>query len=289
MMKMPLRVIGVWGAALLALVMPVHAEVLPPLALAWSNDFLSVQGTRLPGGTLSIHYLEAYCRANSTDADWNKQTVLKHTCHFVSLNPARTVLQLRDTLEDGVTVEHTLTARADEVDFRLVAHNPGATRSAVHWAQACCRLGPFTGFVNHGPDLDDYLPKCFIFLGGKLCRLPTADWAMQARYTPGQVWCPAQVPRTDVNPRPLNPRVPDCGLIGCFSGDEKMMFATAWEPYQELFQGVIRCLHADFRLGGLQPGETKKIRGKIYLVRAGVDALLKRYAADFPEQVQQAR
>jgi hypothetical protein len=29
-------------------------------------------------------------------------------------------------LQDGVTVEHTITAREDAVDFRLVAHNPGS-------------------------------------------------------------------------------------------------------------------------------------------------------------------
>jgi hypothetical protein len=77
--------------------------------------------------------------------------------------------------------------------------------------------------------------------------------------------------------------VPSNGLIGCFSGDEKLLWATAWEPYQELFQGVIRCLHADFRLGGLQPGETKEIRGKIYIVPADMPALVARYTRDFPE------
>ena len=65
--------------------------------------------------------------------------------------------------------------------------------------------------------------------------------------------------------------------------DEKLIFATAWEPYQELFQGVARCLHSDFRLGGLQPGETKRIRGKIYVVPPDVSALEKRYRKDFPE------
>ena len=60
-----------------------------------------------------------------------------------------------------------------------------------------------------------------------------------------------------------------------------MIFATAFEPYQELFQGVIRCLHSDFRLGGLAPGETLKITGKIYLVKNDEAALLKRYHKDF--------
>src|SRR5438034_10545648 len=120
----------------------------------------------------------------------------------------------------------------------------------------------------------DYLPKSFIFLDGKLERMPTRAWATQARYIPGQVWCPKSVPRTDVNPRPLSPLVPSNGLIGCFSGDEKLIWATAWEPYQELFQGVGRCLHSDFRLGGLKAGETKKVRGKIYIIPNDVPALL---------------
>ena len=82
------------------------------------------------------------------------------------------------------------------------------------------------------------------------------------------------VDRNDVNPRPLSKLVPSNGLIGCFSKDESKIFATAFEPYQELFQGVAVCLHADFRLGGLKPGETKDIRGKIYVVPSDVDALL---------------
>ena len=64
------------------------------------------------------------------------------------------------------------------------------------------------------------------------------------------------------------------------------MLATAWEPYQELFQGVGVCVHSDFRIGGLKPGETKKIRGKLYVVPADADALLRRYERDFPEHLK---
>ena len=63
-----------------------------------------------------------------------------------------------------------------------------------------------------------------------------------------------------------------------------LLLACAWEPYQELFQGVAVCVHADFRIGGIKPGETKKIRGKIYLLPADADALLRRYERDFPER-----
>ena len=111
----------------------------------------------------------------------------------------------------------------------------------------------------------------------------------KARYTPGQVWCPVNVDRADVNPRPLSELVPSSGLIGCFSADDKQILATAWEPYQELFQGVITCLHSDFRIGGLKPGETKSIRGKLYLTGPDVDALVKRYEADFPEHTRRRR
>ncbi len=253
------------------------------LTLDRTNNWLVIRGAHLPGGEIRINYLEACCRAGSTAADWNAHTVIPHRTELVSRSADGRILKLRCTLADGVTVDHTITAGADEVDFRLTAHNPGPTRSEAHWAQACPRLAAFTGFDGNGPSLDDYLPKCFLCLDGRLQRMPVSDWAVKARYTPGQVWCPAHVPRTDVNPRPLHPRVPDNGLIGCFSGDERWIWATAWEPYQELFQGIIRCLHADFRLGGLAPGATLKIRGKIYIVPADTDALLKRYAADFPE------
>ena len=257
------------------------------LTLERTNNLLIVHGTKIPGGSFKINYLEAYCRAGSTDADWREHTMIKHKAETLSFAEDRKTLKLRDTLDDGVIVEHTITAKDDEVEFQLVARNPTDKRSEAHWAQPCVRLAKFMGFERDtGGDLDDYLPKCFVFLDGKLERMPTRDWAKQARYIPGQVWCPLGVPRTDVNPRPLSSLVPSNGLIGCFSADEKMIWATAWEPYQELFQGVARCLHSDFRLGGLQPGEMKQIRGKIYFVTNEVPALVKRYEKDFPEHVK---
>ena len=257
------------------------------LTLEHSANWLVVHGAQIPGGSFKINYLEAYCRAGSTDADWRMHTKVAHKTEFISLSTDRKTLKLRDTVADGLVVEHTITAGDDEVDFRLVIRNPMSVHSEIHWAQACPRLHDFTGFNDlTSRNLDDYLPKCFVFLDGKLERMPTRGWATMARYTPGQVWCPAHVPRTDVNPRPLSPHVPSNGLIGCYSGDEKLIWATAWEPYQELFQGVIRCLHADFRIGGLHPGETKEVRGKIYIVPNDMTRLLDRYARDFPEHAK---
>ena len=254
----------------------------PTLTLERRNHDLIIKGPHLPG-SITINYLEAYCRANSTDADWVKHTMIHHSNTLISMSPNSKVLKLKDTLKDGVVVDHTITAGDDDVTFELTAHNPTQIRSEAHWAQPCVRLSEFLGLnPATAGNATDYLAQCFIFLDQKLTALPTRDWATAARYVPGQTWCPAHVPRTDVNPRPLSPLVPDNGLIGAWSADRKLIFATAWEPYQELFQGVIRCLHSDFRLGGLKPGETLKIKGKIYLMEGDVEKLLNRYEQDFP-------
>ncbi|APW61624.1 hypothetical protein [Paludisphaera borealis] len=230
---------------------------------------------------MRIWYPEAFCRPGSTDRDW-KETVIPHETRQVEASSDGRRIRLRTTLEDGVVVDHDIRAGRDEVDFRLTSANPTAQASRAHWAQPCVRVAASTG-VKPERDSETYLPKCFLFVEDRLSRMPTRPWATKARYTPGQVWRPEHVDRADVNPRPLSSLVPSNGLIGCFSADGKQILATAWEPYQELFQGVIVCLHSDFRIGGLKPGETKTIRGRLYLTGADVESLVKRYESDFPE------
>lgn len=259
---------------------PVQADD-ESLTLSWAENMLSIHGSRLPGGEVNVWYLEAFCRPGSTDRDWSK-TVIPHQTRLIERGHDGRRLRLESRLADGVVVEHTIQAGRDEVDFRVIATNPTANPSQAHWAQPCIRVARFTG-VEQKSNSQTYLPRCFLFLDGRPAQLPTEPWATRARYTPGQVWCPAHVNRDDVNPRPLSRLVPSNGLIGCHSTDGKMILATAWEPYQELFQGVIVCLHSDFRIGGLAPGERKTIRGKIYLLEADIPALLERYRKDFPE------
>ncbi len=270
-------------AAVWAFVSCAHGDEATRLRIHWAANTLTIAapegGPALPGEKLTVNYLEAYCRPGSTDRDW-RETVIKHTTRLVSAdtNGHRLVLECR--LADGVTVRHEIVAAADCIGFQLVAHNPTKTASEAHWAQPCIRVAGFTGFAQ-----ETYLPRCFIFIEGEVAMLPTKPWATKARYIPGQVYCPADVNRNDVNPRPLSAIVPSHGLIGCFSADGKWIMASAWEPYQELFQGVITCIHSDFRLGGLKAGETKRIRGKIYVTRDPIDALVKRYERDFHEQL----
>lgn len=264
-------------AAVVAVSVAAHAAD-DPLRLSWEKNILTISGSHLAGGEITVNYLEAYCRAGSTDADWVKHTVVGHRTRLLETGADGTLVRLEDTVSDGLRVSHTIRSTSNEVRFEITAHNPADRRSEAHWAQPCIRLARFTG-----GDQRSYLSRSFVFLDGRLSRLPTRDWATEARYVPGQVWCPLHVDRNDVNPRPLSRLVPSNGLIGCFSADETQVFGTAFEPYQELFQGVAVCLHADFRLGGLLPGETKEIKGRIYIAR-DVDELLRRYRADFPTQ-----
>ncbi len=255
-----------------------------PLSVSWADNRLTIEGD-FPTDKIDVWYLEAFCRNDSHDRDWH-ETVIPHRTRLLEASPDKKRLHLQSVTADGVVVDHVITAGVGEVDFRVRAVNPTSQPSTCHWAQPCVRVGDFTGF---GDDTTDdayaYLSKCFVFIDGKPVRMPFSPWATEARYTPGQVWCPRGVPRTDVNPRPLSPIVPSNGLIGCFSSDEEWILATAWEPYQELFQGVIRCLHSDFRIGGLAPGQEKKCRGKIYILHGTIDDLLARYEEDFPEHV----
>ncbi|MDA0813197.1 MAG: hypothetical protein O3C21_12525 [Verrucomicrobia bacterium] len=259
------------------------AALLPDLKIEWQKNILRVKGD-FPGGAIDIWYLEAYCRPGSTDRDWN-ETVIKHETTLKRASDDHREIDLECRIADGVIVNHAIRVTEGGLTFDITATNPTDKISDAHWAQPCIRVGDFTGTGEgtHPNDKYAYLAKSFLFVDGQLEHMPTRRWALSARYEPGQVWCPAHVDRNDVNPRPLSPIVPSNGLIGCFSKDDTHLMAVAFEPYQELFQGVIRCLHSDFRIGGLAPGESKTIHGKLYLMEADVEKLLRIYATDFPK------
>ena len=258
------------------------------ITIGWKDNILSIYHSQIPGGKIDTWYLEAYCRPGSTDRPWN-ETTIGHRTELVSINESRTEIKLKCTLEDGVRVDHLIRATRTGVSFDLIAKNPTEKVSEAHWAQPCIRVGEFTGKgADETDDAYAYIKKSFIFQDKDDIPdfLPTKDWATKARYVPGQVWCPKNVNRDDVNPRPLHPSAPHKNIIGCVSADKKWLMASVWEPYQELFQGVIRCIHSDFRIGGLGPGETKKIRGKMYLLPNDIPALLALNEKEFPDKAK---
>jgi hypothetical protein len=246
----------------------------PELRLSWEKNMLAVHSPEIPGGRMDTWYLEAFCRSASTNRDW-KLTTIPHSTEKLADSTDRRIL-LRSRVEGGVEVDHEITVAPGEVRFEVVAVNKGPRYVDAVWVQPCTRVGAFCG-----GDKQTYIPKSFIFVGGKRTFLDQARRTEEAVYKGGQVYVPADIDRKDVNPRPLSPDVPSNGLIGCVSADGRLLFATAWEPYQELFQGVIICLHSDFRLGGLNPGETKRARGRMYFMENDPDALVARWRRDF--------
>ena len=265
--------------ATLALAGPVMGvdEHAVPLRVSWKNKMLTIRGNRLPGKKVEVWYLEAFCRTGSTDRDWGK-TTLPFQMSLLEADPDGRWLRLRSVIDGKVEGVHEIRAGVDEVDFRVELANKSDQFVDVDWAQPCIRVGAFTGRGQK-----DYFEKCFIFTEKGLVRMHQTHRAAKARYTPGQVYVPAGVNLNDVNPRPISKTKPVNGLVGCFSADEKMILATAWDHTQELFQGVIVCIHNDPHIGGLKPSETKRLHGKIYIVESDVEKLLERYRRDFPE------
>lgn len=244
------------------------------LQIRWDQNYLVVSADGLPGGDVRIHYLEAYLRSGSTNQDWRK-SMIPHQTRKISATDKRIELQCR--VEPSVVVDHVIEAGKDDVTFTIVARNTGDQFMDVQWAQPCMRVDKFTGMKQ-----DDYFHRCFIFSDRGATLLHETIRTDKALYIPGQVYVPRGVPLEDVNPRPLSPEAPVNNLIGCYSKDGKTLLATAFDSTQELFQGVAVCIHADFRIGGLKPGEAKKIRGKIYWLPNDMPSLLRRYEKDFP-------
>ena len=251
------------------------------LLLHWQRRILRITGPALPA-PVEVLYIEAYCRPGSTHRRWS-ETVIPHRSERVDDGKDPHRIELIDRLEDGVVVRHVITARADEVDFKLTFSNPTDRTSHVWWGQPCVRVDRFTGTTRADARAlyPAYIRKSFLFIDGKLARMPTRPWATEALYTPGQVYRLKHVDPANVNPRPLSPLIASNALVGCFSADGQKLLGIAFEPCQEIFQGVLACLHSDFRVAGLKPGETKVVRGKLYVLPADVQRLLARYRRDF--------
>jgi hypothetical protein len=234
-------------------------------------------GKLLPGRDVKLWYLEAFCRPGGHDRDWS-QTTIPHRTDLVSASKDRHRIRLRTVVEPKVEILHDIRSRNDEVEFRLILKNHGDHESDVQWFQPCLRVDGFTGRSQ-----SNYYERCFIFTASGLATLSKTRRTEEARYRGGQVYVPVGIEHADVNPRPISPDRPLNGLIGCFSEDGERLIATAWDKTHELFQGVIVCIHNDPHVGGLKPGETKTLRGKIYFLKNDPPALLKRYRRDFPQ------
>jgi hypothetical protein len=250
------------------------------LQMDWGDNRLVILSPTLPSGKVEILWLEAFCRKGSTHRAWQESVVPHQTFRLDGSGP-KDYLHLRSTVTRDVEVWHELRVTEEGACFELTFTHHGHDPIDVEWAQPCIQVAGFTGRTQQ-----TYLDRCFIFTDRAenygltlLSDLPRAE---EALYRGGQVFVPAGINPADVNPRPISPMVPANGLIGCFSADNKWLLATAWNSTQELFQGVMTCIHSDFHIGGLEPGQVKWLYGRLYLLPNDIPLLLQHYQRDFP-------
>ena len=274
--KVALHANGLIALASLILLVAGKAAAAEVLTISWTNNLLTVSSPHLPGQTLDIWYLEAFCRRGSTQREW-RQTTLPHKTTLLAADPAGRSLRFRTLVEPDVEVRHEIRAGADELDFRFDFTNHSAQAVDLEWFQpACIRVERFTGCTQ-----SNYTARSFIFTDRGLTPLDRMKRREDALYRGGQVYVPRGINLDNVNPRPICEDRPVNGLIGCFSADGQFLLATASDQTQEVFEGVYVCLHSDPRVGGLRGHEGKTIRSKVYLLKNDPPALLKRYQADF--------
>jgi len=254
----------------------VHAT--DDFTVAWQKNVLKITGDNVPGGTLEVWWLEAFCRRGSTQRAWN-ETTIPHTTELVSADKSGRKLRLLSRVQPSVEVWQDLRVVKDGLEFDVELKNAGDEPVDLEWFEPCIHVDRFTG-----RNQTNYIGRCFIFTGRGLTMLDKLPRNEEALYRGGQVYVPKGINREDVNPRPISPVTPANGLIGCFSADNQYLLATAWDQTQHLFQGVIVCIHSDPHVGGLKPRETKKRHGKIYLMKNDPAKLLKQYEQDFPNQ-----
>jgi hypothetical protein len=243
------------------------------VSLDYSGRMLSIIHPLLGEEPLKIDCMEAYCKKGSTHRRWQETTISQQN-EIVSKSPHE--IKVKTSLAAGVEVMHRFAVVADEILFEATFTNLTDKPVDVEWMQPCIRVGDFVGLGQQ-----DYWRQCFIFNATGLALLGDTNRTEEAIYRGGQVYVPAGINRDDVNPRPLSPDVPANNLIGCFSADNSALLATSWTDVQELFQGVIKCIHADPNIGGLEPHQTKHIWGKLYIIPNDTKELLRRYHRDF--------
>ena len=268
-----------WWLLVFALIPAARVTQAASAHLSWTNNLLTVRDARLPGGSLEVYYLEAFCLPGGHDRPWG-QTRLPHQTALITTAPDASELRFRTTIGPDIEVLHEVRVSSGdtllEMDFLLMHRGTNAWK--VQWFQpACVRVDRFTGSVQ-----SNYTAGSFVFTPSGHTPLDQVRRTTNALYLGGQVYLPPWVNAEDANPRPVALDRITNGLIGCVSGDGRSLLALASDRTFELFEGVYVCLHSDPWIGGLNPGESRRIRQKLYLLPNDTDRLLRQYQADFP-------
>jgi hypothetical protein len=246
-------------------------------SLSWTNNLLTFRDPRIPGGSLDIFYLEAFCRPGGHERNWSL-TRVPHQTRLIATAADTSELRFHTTIDPDFSVLHEVRTRTNGLEMTFLLSNHGTNVLDLQWFQpACIRVDRFTGRDQSG-----YTARSFVFTSAGLTPLDRTRRTTEALYTGGQVYLPPWIQPIDANPRPVSLDRITNGIIGCISADDRQILAVASDRTFELFEGVYVCLHSDPWIGGLQHGESRRIRQILYLIPNDPALLLRCYQEDFP-------
>lgn len=247
-------------------------------SLSWTNNLLTFRDARIPGGSLDIFYLEAFCRPGGHERNWSL-TRVPHQTRLIDSAADASELRFKSVIGTNFVVLHEVRTRTNGLEMTFLLSNHGTDPIDLQWFQpACIRVDRFTG-----RDQATYTQRSFVFTAAGRTPLDRIRRTTEALYTGGQVYLPPWIQPLDANPRPVSLDRITNGIIGCVSADDRQILAVASDRTFELFEGVYVCLHSDPWIGGLKPGESRRIRQILYLIPNDPALLLRCYQEDFPQ------
>ena len=251
------------------------AEDVPDMKLSpWdrglSVDSIAQQDMRVYLWFYEWHMFDAVTRGQHTRGAWeNRVTVSDDRSRgkIVSQNPGISVEM--KAVDDGAEMLLTVTNRSDHdwpaLASMIACFNPGPAPTRNR------QFANTNTFFNSAAGLKPLKMKAprEIHYNHRLRKAIDAEADEDGKYVWSSKWPKSDVDAVD-------------GLIIRESTDGRWVTGIAWERFLSA-QGhnPWECMHLSIHVGPLAKGETRKVRGRIYLFRGDKEELFKRYEKEF--------
>lgn len=206
--------------------------------------------------------------------EWTPVTTPKQPVHWQQT--ANGVWQYTCPLKNGVTLSAQVKPGKDDLMITYTVVNNTTYTLSVLNTQFCL-------VENGAPDFADRLAeRTFILVNGEFVALNKTRPDPKDRLPGFVVTNTSDMPRKNE----WQEDQADIPFIATVSKDGKRVIAKAFENAGKLMTNSgIPCIHADPVMPECKPGETVKVRGKIYFVEGSLQEALALFAEDFPDWV----
>jgi len=191
------------------------------------------------------------------------------------------------SVEDGVDLDLTVTNNTDYIWPEISSIMPCLTPGSPHADKPPRMCEAFrdedrTHTYYLGPDGLALLPEVNIPLRFSHQYRPQVNQILRKGGHETDKLPTSRFPNSEGSKWAISPEVAHSGLMVRESSGGEWVVGVAWEDYLSVSAHYpLRCLHMAVRLGALEPGKTRTIRGKIYLFKGAKEDCLKRYRSDF--------